>query len=176
MCVKCLPALACAEPVQSAQANEGHFTALKKKINLKKSLLSKIQVQVESVFPDKPVRTPKANVKRHFTHMHQTPISQSESHICSCLCAGLVVVTDGCLGVPDTNLFEFLLTQLRTSTIACSFLRLGEDLSPFGHFGHIPHVELMQFIATATFGSYFDNCPDVVTVSLLFGVLKATYR
>ncbi|KAL4236752.1 KICSTOR complex protein szt2 [Mactra antiquata] len=75
--------------------------------------------------------------------------------------AGLVVVTDGCLGVPDANLFEFLLTQLRTGTISCSFLRIGENRSPFGHYGHIPHTELLQFISTATFGSYFDSCPDV---------------
>ncbi|XP_052774284.1 KICSTOR complex protein SZT2-like isoform X2 [Mya arenaria] len=75
--------------------------------------------------------------------------------------SGLVVITDGCLGVPDATLFEFLLTQLRTSTISCSFLRIGEERSPFCHFGHIPHTELMQFIATATHGSYFDVCPDV---------------
>lgn len=74
------------------------------------------------------------------------------------------MITDGCLGVPDANLFEFLLTQLRTSTIACTFLRIGENRTPFGHFGHIPHTELMQFIATATFGSYFDTCPDVVSL------------
>jgi hypothetical protein len=73
------------------------------------------------------------------------------------------VITDGCLGVPNANLFEFLLTQLRTSTIACTFLRIGETRTPFGHFGHIPHTELMQFISTATFGSYFDTCPNVVS-------------
>ncbi|XP_053393950.1 KICSTOR complex protein SZT2-like isoform X2 [Mercenaria mercenaria] len=75
--------------------------------------------------------------------------------------SGLVVITDGCLGVPDANLFEFLLTQLRTSTIACTFLRVGETRTPFGQFGHVAHTELMQFISTATFGSYFDTCPDV---------------
>ena len=75
---------------------------------------------------------------------------------------GLVVITDGCIGVHDAAMFESILTQLRTSTIACTFIRIGEDRSHSGHFGHIPHTELMQFIATATFGSYFDSCPDVV--------------
>ena len=75
---------------------------------------------------------------------------------------GLVIITDGCLGMPDANLFEFLLSQLRASTISCSFMRIGESKSPFGHFGHVSHIELMQFVATATFGSYFDCCPDIV--------------
>jgi len=81
-----------------------------------------------------------------------------------CLAAGLVLITDGCLGMPDANLFEFLLTQLRTGTISCSFLRVGTDNSVFRQFGHVPHTELMQFIATATYGSYFNACPDVVRV------------
>ena len=82
--------------------------------------------------------------------------------------SGLVVVTDGCIGVHDAAMFESILTQLRTSTISCTFLRVGDSLLPSSHFGHIAHTELMHFIATATFGAYFDSCPDVVSEILYF--------
>ncbi|KAL3869893.1 hypothetical protein ACJMK2_042520, partial [Sinanodonta woodiana] len=75
--------------------------------------------------------------------------------------AGIVVITDGCLSIPDASVFDFLLTQLRNSTIACTFLKIGQDCSPSGQYGHICHTELMQFLATATFGAYFASCPLV---------------
>ncbi|KAJ8305511.1 LOW QUALITY PROTEIN: hypothetical protein KUTeg_016056 [Tegillarca granosa] len=78
---------------------------------------------------------------------------------------GIVVVTDGILGVTDNNLFDSLMTQLRNSTIACSFLKTGDTYCSRCQFGHIPHVELLQFIATATFGAYFSSCPDLVLKS-----------
>ena len=90
--------------------------------------------------------------------------------------SGLVVVTDGCIGVHDAAMFESILTQLRTSTISCTFLRVGDSLLPSNHFGHIAHTELMQFIATATFGAYFDSCPDVVSKSLIFILVSDKIR
>ena len=90
--------------------------------------------------------------------------------------SGLVVVTDGCIGVHDAAMFESILTQLRTSTISCTFLRVGDSLLPSSHFGHIAHTELMQFIATATFGAYFDSCPDVVSESLYFIMLSEKFE
>ncbi|ESO95892.1 hypothetical protein LOTGIDRAFT_144381, partial [Lottia gigantea] len=76
-------------------------------------------------------------------------------------CAGIIVITDGLVGLPDANLFESLLTQIRNSTISCSFLKIGSNQPDFGQygFGHVPHVELMQFLATATFGAYIASCP-----------------
>ncbi|XP_052100492.1 KICSTOR complex protein SZT2-like isoform X3 [Mytilus californianus] len=77
--------------------------------------------------------------------------------------AGICVVTDGSLGVTvtDSNRFDALMTQLRNSTIACSFLKMGDTYCARAQFGHIPHVELLQFISTATFGAYFSSCPDL---------------
>lgn len=75
--------------------------------------------------------------------------------------AGIVVITDGLVGVPEAYFLESLLTQLRNSTISCSFLKVGPTLPIQQQFGHVPNVELMQFIATATFGGYFSSCPDL---------------
>ncbi|XP_062615666.1 KICSTOR complex protein SZT2-like, partial [Saccostrea cucullata] len=74
--------------------------------------------------------------------------------------AGIVVVTDGMLGVTDLNLFDTLLAQLRSSTIACSFLRIGQTQCARCSFGLVPHVELLQFISSTTFGTYIGDPPD----------------
>ncbi|XP_021342251.1 protein SZT2-like isoform X1 [Mizuhopecten yessoensis] len=75
--------------------------------------------------------------------------------------AGIIIVTDAMMGSPDANMFDHIMTQLRNSTVACSFLKMGETYCARCQFGCIPHVELLQFMATATFGAYFAMCPDV---------------
>ncbi|KAL8610619.1 hypothetical protein ACOMHN_006338 [Nucella lapillus] len=75
--------------------------------------------------------------------------------------SGIVVITDGVVGVPEANLMEALLTQLRNSTITCSFLKVGSTHHLQRQLGHVPNFELMQFITTATFGGFFISCPDV---------------
>jgi hypothetical protein len=88
--------------------------------------------------------------------------------VCNVICfVGIVVVTDGMLGVTDLNLFDSLLAQLRSNTITCSFLRIGQTQCARCSFGLVPHVELLQFIASATFGTYLgDPHDDVGMISL----------
>lgn len=84
---------------------------------------------------------------------------------------GIVVVTDGMLGVTDLNLFDSLLAQLRSSTIACSFLRIGQTQCARCIFGLVPHVELLQFIASATFGAYLgDPQSEVIRLIPYFNI------
>lgn len=40
------------------------------------------------------------------------------------------------------------------------FLQVGGVYSYDCSFGHVPNVELMKFIAMATFGSYLSTCPE----------------
>ncbi|XP_075472186.1 KICSTOR complex protein SZT2 isoform X4 [Ascaphus truei] len=75
--------------------------------------------------------------------------------------AGIIVITDGVTSVPDVAVCETLLNQLRSSTIACSFVQVGGVYSYDCSFGYVPNVELMKFIAMATFGSYLSSCPEV---------------
>lgn len=77
--------------------------------------------------------------------------------------AGIAVVTDGMVGLPDANVFEALLSQLRNSTFACSFLHIGCSHHSNLSFGRVAHTELMKFVAAATFGGYFAAQPDVNT-------------
>ncbi|KAK5869415.1 hypothetical protein PBY51_024133 [Eleginops maclovinus] len=75
--------------------------------------------------------------------------------------AGIIIITDGVTSVPDVAVCETLLNQLRSGTIACSFVQVGGAYSYDCSFGYIPNVELMKFISLATFGSYLPSCPDL---------------
>ncbi len=47
---------------------------------------------------------------------------------------GMIVVTDGVLNVPDINILDTLLNQLRTRTICLSFLQVtGESIMLWVH-------------------------------------------
>ncbi|KAG9341530.1 hypothetical protein JZ751_019035 [Albula glossodonta] len=74
--------------------------------------------------------------------------------------AGIIIITDGVTSVPDVAVCETLLNQLRSGTIACSFVQVGGAFSYDCSFGYIPNVELMKFISLATFGSYLSICPE----------------
>ncbi|MEQ2300138.1 KICSTOR complex protein szt2, partial [Ameca splendens] len=73
----------------------------------------------------------------------------------------IIIITDGVTSVPDVAVCEMLLNQLRSGTIACSFVQVGGSYSYDCSFGYIPNVELMKFISLATFGSYLPICPEV---------------
>ncbi|XP_049584680.1 KICSTOR complex protein SZT2 isoform X10 [Syngnathus scovelli] len=75
--------------------------------------------------------------------------------------AGIIIITDGVMSVPDVVVCETLLNQLRSATITCSFVQVGGPYSYDCSFGYIPNVELMKFISVATFGSYLPNCPPL---------------
>ncbi|XP_071952903.1 KICSTOR complex protein SZT2-like isoform X2 [Antedon mediterranea] len=75
--------------------------------------------------------------------------------------AGMVIITDGVMGMPDVPTMNSLLNQMRSSTIACSFIQVGKGYHPQCSFGYIPHTELMQFIAQATFGAFLSKCPEI---------------
>ncbi|CAL1272334.1 unnamed protein product [Larinioides sclopetarius] len=76
--------------------------------------------------------------------------------------AGIVVITDGILNFPTCKSFDSILTQLRNSTISCSFIQLGSPFHSFSCFGRVPYKELMEFFATATCGAYFPSCKNLV--------------
>ncbi|XP_052454907.1 KICSTOR complex protein SZT2 isoform X6 [Carassius gibelio] len=74
--------------------------------------------------------------------------------------AGIIIITDGVTSVPDVAVCETLLNQLRSGTIACSFVQVGGAYTYDCSFGYIPNVELMKFISMATFGSYLSMYPE----------------
>lgn len=80
-------------------------------------------------------------------------------------CANLIILTDGIIAVPDVRVFDSVLTQLRMNTVACSFLHVGSLFHPQCCKGMVPYADLMNFIATATFGTYLTTIPKITSVS-----------
>lgn len=79
--------------------------------------------------------------------------------------AGLVLISDGMLTLPNAAVLESMLTQSRNHNISCSFIQVGSSPHPHACFGYLPYTDLMKFITTATFGAYLDRCPDEPEVS-----------
>ncbi|XP_049514126.1 KICSTOR complex protein SZT2 isoform X2 [Dermacentor silvarum] len=71
--------------------------------------------------------------------------------------AGIVVITDGVISVPNSQQLELLLGSLRGGTVACSFLHLGGGYHAQSSLGYVPYDDLMRFIARATFGAYLNS-------------------
>jgi len=86
--------------------------------------------------------------------------------VCVCVCAGMVVLTDGVVGLPDTSVMELLLQQMHRDGVSCSFIQLDRVHHMQQSFGLISHPELMQFIALSTGGTYFPTKPRLVSFSL----------
>uniref|UniRef100_A0A8C5EXF9 SZT2 subunit of KICSTOR complex n=1 Tax=Gopherus evgoodei TaxID=1825980 RepID=A0A8C5EXF9_9SAUR len=89
--------------------------------------------------------------------------------------AGIIIITDGVTSVPDVAVCETLLNQLRSSTVACSFVQVGGVYSYDCSFGHVPNVELMKFIAMATFGAYLSTCLELDPLSLDLNVYHKAF-
>ena len=81
---------------------------------------------------------------------------------------GIVVITDGVVGLPEASLFESLMSQLHHNTIACTFIPIGSGFHMGAGLGQMPYVELLQFLASATFGAYFGKAPRLVRYQYLF--------
>ncbi|XP_018404829.1 PREDICTED: protein SZT2-like [Cyphomyrmex costatus] len=69
-------------------------------------------------------------------------------------CAHMVIVTDGIIGIKNAHTLDSIIQQLRATTVACSFLRVGSAYNPHCADGLVPYQDLLYFIAAATLGSY----------------------
>ncbi len=78
--------------------------------------------------------------------------------------AGLYVVGDGSINLPDIDVCDLLLAQLRTKTISLSFLHVTSTSVPQAGLSRVPYNDFLNFIACSTYGSYLSECPRVRTV------------
>lgn len=61
---------------------------------------------------------------------------------------------------PASSCTVFSVASLGARSLLAPFLQVGGVYSYDCSFGHVPNVELMKFIAMATFGSYLSTCPE----------------
>ena len=92
-----------------------------------------------------------------------------------CNFLGIVVITDGIVDVPDPNMLQSLLSHLRQNNITCSFIQLSNHFTYDNGLGQVPYPEILQFLASATFGAYFAKLPVVVSGMLICASTVTTY-
>uniref|UniRef100_A0A8R1HMG4 Protein SZT2 n=1 Tax=Caenorhabditis japonica TaxID=281687 RepID=A0A8R1HMG4_CAEJA len=66
----------------------------------------------------------------------------------------LVVISDSVCGMPDESALQKVLTQLRSYTVAFSFIQLQKKACTEPVFGHVGSSQLFHFMTLATFGTY----------------------
>lgn len=80
----------------------------------------------------------------------------------------MIIVTDGIVGIKNAHTLDSIIQQLRATTVACSFLRVGSAYNPHCADGLVPYQDLLYFIAAATLGSYMSFNSYVVRTLLLY--------
>lgn len=75
----------------------------------------------------------------------------------------LVVITDGMINLPDIQVLESVLSQLRSNAVAVSFLHVGSQFHQDCCPGLVSYSELLQFIANATVGAYISSIQRLVS-------------
>lgn len=68
--------------------------------------------------------------------------------------ANMVVVTDGAFAPPGLEACDNLLSQLRSKVISLSFLQVSGAYRPQNGLARMPYVEIMEYLAYSTYGSY----------------------
>ncbi len=71
--------------------------------------------------------------------------------------ASIVVITDGAVSVPDSDACDAMLAQLRTKTIALSFIQTTSSQYPHNGLSRMPYRGLLQFISSCTHGTLLDQ-------------------
>lgn len=74
--------------------------------------------------------------------------------------AGIIVVTDGVITLPDVYLLDATLNRLRSTGVSCSFLHVGSPFHPHGGQARVPYSDLMTFVASASLGAHLTNIPE----------------
>ncbi|KAL1130345.1 hypothetical protein AAG570_013283 [Ranatra chinensis] len=69
--------------------------------------------------------------------------------------------------LPDIDVLDSVLSQLRSNAVSVSFLHIGSQFHPHCCHGLVPYSELMQFISSATLGAYIPSPPHTAENRLI---------
>ncbi|RZC33025.1 SZT2-like, partial [Asbolus verrucosus] len=73
----------------------------------------------------------------------------------------ILVITDGVVAMPDSNIMESLLFQLHYDSIAVSFMKVGSTFHPHSSAGYISYTDLLDFFSHSTMGTCLESSPDI---------------
>ncbi|XP_030748432.1 LOW QUALITY PROTEIN: KICSTOR complex protein SZT2-like [Sitophilus oryzae] len=74
----------------------------------------------------------------------------------------ILVITDGIVAMPDSNVMETLLHQLHYDAVAVSFLKVGSSYQPHSAAGLVSYFDLLDFFAHSTLGTCLESFPKIV--------------
>jgi hypothetical protein len=73
----------------------------------------------------------------------------------------ILVITDGVVAMPDSNIMETLLFQLHYDSIAVSFIKVGSTFHPHSSAGYISYTDLLNFFSHSSMGVCLESSPDI---------------
>lgn len=77
----------------------------------------------------------------------------------------ILVITDGVVAMPDSNIMESILFQLHFDSISVSFLKVGAQFHPYASAGYVAYTDLLSFLSHSTLGTYIETFPVFVSIS-----------
>ncbi|XP_025829072.1 KICSTOR complex protein SZT2-like [Agrilus planipennis] len=87
----------------------------------------------------------------------------------------ILVITDGVVAMPDSNIMESLLLQLHYDGTPVSFLKIGSPFHPNSSAGYIPYTDLLHFLSQSTMGTCLDTYPQIRGESDSFNIYHNYY-
>lgn len=73
------------------------------------------------------------------------------------LLSDILVISDGVVAMPDSNIMESLLFQLHFDSTALSFLKVGSPFLPNVSATYVPYMDLLYFLSQATLGTCIED-------------------
>ncbi|XP_048517774.1 KICSTOR complex protein SZT2 isoform X3 [Dendroctonus ponderosae] len=74
----------------------------------------------------------------------------------------ILVITDGIVSMPDSNVMETMLHQLHYDAIGVSFLKVGSSFHPNCGVGLVSYIDLLYFFAQSTLGTCIEYFPKII--------------
>lgn len=88
----------------------------------------------------------------------------------------ILVITDGVVAMPDSNIMETLLFQLHYDSIAVSFIKVGSTFHPHSSAGYISYTDLLNFFSHSSMGVCLESSPDIVSIGIWIGNSANIFR
>ncbi|GJQ67112.1 hypothetical protein Trydic_g21981 [Trypoxylus dichotomus] len=75
--------------------------------------------------------------------------------------SNIIIITDGVVAMPDSNIMESILFQLHYDSIALSFIKVGSIFNPQISAGYVSYSDLLQFLSYSTLGTCLESLPVI---------------
>nr|XP_022914806.1 KICSTOR complex protein SZT2-like isoform X1 [Onthophagus taurus] len=71
----------------------------------------------------------------------------------------IIIITDGVVAMPDSNIMESIIFQLHYDSISLSFIKVGSAFTPHLSAGCVAYSDLLHFLSCSTLGICLESLP-----------------